>query len=441
LEKEFINMAGKYKASIMVQSAGQVKDNDLPSIPKSRPAVVWWAWIGGAWAVFWAYVLIRWVTGPYFTPVPTGAVNPPTWMNAVFITWQVLCYPIIAICIFFSVIRPWNRNRTIPLDGMLFIAFMFMSLQDSCSNFFGYWYTVNSHLYNMGSFTNDIPGWMGFGRPGAQVPWAIFFHPVEYAVSFFPYCYIGSRVMNFCRTRFNLKPVMLILTVFPVCMLLDLVLESLFQTLGFYTMAGGHLSFFPDTYEKFPVIETLFIALMTVVVVGMRYFKNDKGETRVERGLNSMVISDGRKQWVRLLALIGATQTIFLFCYNIPIAAYMGVNPGVWPTDVTSRPYFTDGLCGAGTNRLCPGPGVPLTQTAWVTTLPAGQHVPEEDWISRAGEPAIGKALRRDDGMSNPEFSDGKCRPFNSRFMSYLSEDRCDTLLCIKGRAPNLPNW
>ncbi|MBA3037958.1 MAG: spirocyclase, AveC family [Desulfobacterium sp.] len=414
---------------------------DVPTIPKTRPAVVWWAWIGGIWLLFWAYVLIRWMTGPYFTPVPAGAVPVPGWMDMIMTVWQIANYPLLALGLYFLAYKPWRRNRTITLDGMLIIAFMFMSLQDSCSNFFGYWYTMNSHFFNMGSFVNDIPGWMAFGRPGAQVPWAIFFHPFEYTIGFFAFCFIGSGLMNFFRTRFNLKPLMLIIVVFPVCMVFDLVIEGLFQTLGFYTMAGGKISFFPDTYEKFPLIETFFIALMAVSVISLRYFKNDKGETLVERGLNSMVISDVKKQLVRCLALIGATQCIFLFTYNIPIAAYMGSNPGVWPTDVISRPYWNDGLCGAGTDRLCPGPGVPLTQQAWVTTLPAGQHVPEEDWISRSFEPATGKALRRDDGMKNPELGDGKCRPFNSRFMGRVSKDRCDTLLCIEGIKPNLPNW
>ncbi len=273
-------------------------------------------------------MLIRWLTGPYFTSVPTGAVDPPTWMKAVFITWQILCYPVIAIFIYLWVIKPWHRNRTIPLDGMLFIAFMFMSIQDSCSNFFGYWYTVNSHLINMGSFVNDIPGWMGFGRSGAQVPWAIFFHPFEYVAGTFAFCFIGSGLMELFPDTIQPEAAHADPGRVPC---FDIVIEGLFQTLGFYTMAGGKISFFPDTYEKFPVIETFFIATLNISIVALRYFKNDKGETLVDRGLNSMVISDGKKQVVRLLALIGAIQTIFLFCYNIPIAAYMGSNPGVWP--------------------------------------------------------------------------------------------------------------
>ncbi|MBU4009320.1 MAG: spirocyclase AveC family protein [Proteobacteria bacterium] len=414
---------------------------DVPAIPKSRPAVVWWAWIGGAWLVFWAYVLTRWVTGPYFVSVPVGPVEPAGWSKAIMDTWQILSLPLLALGGYFMIYRPYKKTRNVPLDGLLLIAFVFFSLQDAGSNYLGIWYTVNSYMLNMGSFYNEIPGWLGFGRPGAVVPYAYLFHITEYPLGLFTFCFIGSGLMNFARKRWNWGPVKLIIFIFPFMMLYDLVIEGTFQTLGLYTMAGGKISFFPDTYEKFPLIEMIWIACLNIPVLALRYFKNDKGETIVERGINSMVISDLKKQVVRCLALIGVCQTIFLTCYNIPVALTMGSNPGEWPSDIVSRPYLTDGLCGPGTDRLCPGPGVPLTQQAWVTTRPAGEIVPEETWNSRFWEPSVGKALRRDDGKKNPELTDGKYRkyrPFNSQFLGY-SKDRCNTLLCIEGREPNLP--
>ena len=106
-------MAEKFDASIMVQNAGHGEghktmkvNSHVPSLPKPRPAVVWWAWIGGAWLVFWAYVLTRWVTGPYFTPVPTGAVPPPTWMHVLFIVLQCIGPVFIVLMSYFFVIKP-----------------------------------------------------------------------------------------------------------------------------------------------------------------------------------------------------------------------------------------------------------------------------------------------------------------------------------------------
>jgi hypothetical protein len=38
---------------------------------------------------------------------------------------------------------------------------------------------------------------------------------------------------------------------------------------------------------------------------------------------------------------------------------WIALHSSVWPQDVQQRSYFTDRLCGAGTDRACPGPAVP----------------------------------------------------------------------------------
>ena len=43
--------------------------------------------------------------------------------------------------------------------------------------------------------------------------------------------------------------------------------------------------------------------------------------------------------------------------YNIPNTV-IGMNSTEWPEDLQERSYFTNYLCGDGTPRSCPGPGV-----------------------------------------------------------------------------------
>jgi Spirocyclase AveC-like len=161
--------------------------------------------------------------------------------------------------------------------------------------------------------------------------------------------------------------VALVALVYPLMMVWDLIIEGAFTNLGFYTMAGGRLSFFPDSYSKFPLLEPVFIATLLTPVVALRFFRNDRGETVIERGVDGLRVSERRKVLLRALAVIGFIQLNYLLMYNIPVAAYMGVKPGVWPAQVQAYPYLTDHLCGATTGRLCPGPGIPLTQQAWVS--------------------------------------------------------------------------
>jgi hypothetical protein len=44
---------------------------------RSTPPVKMWALFGAAWVALIAYVLIKWVTGPYFKSVPAGPTHVP----------------------------------------------------------------------------------------------------------------------------------------------------------------------------------------------------------------------------------------------------------------------------------------------------------------------------------------------------------------------------
>ena len=72
-------------------------------------------------------------------------------------------------------------------------------------------------------------------------------------------------------------------------------------------------------------------------------------------------LADRRRDAVtRGLALIGGGTILFLALYNVPLA-FLATRSGTWPADVQSRSYLLDRLCGVKTDRLCPGPGVPLS--------------------------------------------------------------------------------
>ena len=103
----------------------------------------------------------------------------------------------------------------------------------------------------------------------------------------------------------------------------------------------------------------------------------------VERGVDSLRISDGRRNVMRLLAITGMVNLLVLCCYNIP-NAIIGAHSTAWPRDIQDRSYFTAGMCGQGTGRACPGPSVPLARgngSSYVTThgtlaIPRGTTIP-----------------------------------------------------------------
>ena len=46
-----------------------------------------------------------------------------------------------------------------------------------------------------------------------------------------------------------------------------------------------------------------------------------------------------------------------------------------WSTDVQSRPYLTDGMCGPGTTYACPGPGTPIFKPHSIHITPEGKII------------------------------------------------------------------
>jgi hypothetical protein len=102
----------------------------------------------------------------------------------------------------------------------------------------------------------------------------------------------------------------------------------------------------------------------------------------IERGIDTVRGGAGRKLALRGLAAIGAVQLIMFLGYNVPNTA-IGFNSAAWPKDLQKRSYFTNGICGAGTNRLCPGPDVPNMRNgaAYIgangqVVIPSGKTLP-----------------------------------------------------------------
>src|SRR6266571_4158077 len=72
-----------------------------------------WAGVGALALVFIAFVLVRWVTGPFFKPVPSGPSDPPTLMKVNMIFWEVISIPCALALIYRLAIMPWIRERQI----------------------------------------------------------------------------------------------------------------------------------------------------------------------------------------------------------------------------------------------------------------------------------------------------------------------------------------
>jgi hypothetical protein len=333
----------------------------------ARIPVVVWACLGAAVVAFNMAVWTRWITGPLFHQVPYGPSSPTTWMKAVLISWQAAGIAVAFGLLYILLIRPWRRERVVRTDGLLVIAFFFMCFQEPLWSYFGHWFTYNAYLVNFGSWLGSVPGVRSFHQPGAMLVYPILWIGPVYPLVFLVSSWLGVAALRYGRRRYpswsNTRLVLCVL--FPAMFIYDVVLEGVvFMPLGFYTYAGGvGPALFPHAYHKFPLTIAVSGVLLFSGIASFRYFTDDRGQTLVERGTNRLRIGPRLRGLVRFFALAGAVQLIFFVTAGAP-HMLVGAHSSAWNTDLQSRSYFLDRLCGTDTPRACPGrqgkPSVPF---------------------------------------------------------------------------------
>jgi hypothetical protein len=317
-----------------------------------------WGTLGALILAFEAFVIVKWVTGPYFEPVDKGPTPVPDWMQASLITMEVGFVALWLWCVWHYVIQPYRKERRFTTDGLLCLAFFFFAwFQDPLANYGGAVFTYNSELVNMGSWLNEVPGAVTPGKPGAQLS-EPFWTAAIYPGVIFLVAIMGTWFMRQVKTRRpQISKLGLVGCAWVFLVLFDLVLEGfILMPLGAYTYAGSpNWSSINDShYYKFTLIEAVGFGSVWTTWACLRYFKDDKGNTIVERGIEKLRGSELQKAGLRFLALGAFLTVTMVACVNIPFY-WQSTHMSEYPRDVQKRSYFTQGMCGEGTNSACFG--------------------------------------------------------------------------------------
>ncbi len=173
---------------------------------------------------------------------------------------------------------------------------------------------------------------------------------------------LANVVMRRAKSRWpNIGTTGIIGVALVFCMAFDFVIEAIWLRLGIYTYAGsiGWLTIFKGRYYQFPIYEVVLAGGMFAAFACLRYFKDDKGRSVAERGIDDVKGSTRKRTTIRLLATIGIVNVLMIVTYSLPMQ-WFGTHADSWPEDITSRSYLTNGLCGPETDYACSGPGVPI---------------------------------------------------------------------------------
>lgn len=347
-----------------------------PEPPKARP-VLWWAALGAVFVILQVYVFTRWLID--LPPnIPAGPTDVPWWMAFNIHAQEVVFPAALAFMFYRFVVRPLRRGRPVTWDGVFMLAFLTMLWQNMTLDFFKWSAGYNAVVINRGSWYDYVPF---FTAPNAnenlaEAPiWNLGFYGVWAAVSIW-ICFF-TRAM---KQRWpHLSKVRLFVYSWIFCMVLDFAVETLWMRGGLYHFGGAPRAtvLFAGHYYQYPIYEMVWFGLCLAALAAVRYFRNDRGESVAERGIDEVRLGTKSKTIIRWLALAGILNVICL-TYNVGMSWVAFRYGSDWPADIQKRSYFTQGLCGAKTNRPCTGhqDPLPMPGSAYITYGGGVAHPP-----------------------------------------------------------------
>lgn len=324
-----------------------------------------WFIIGCIFLCFIAWVVYNWVTAPYFGPtkLPEGVEVPLQFKIAVrtveigmSLVWMYLIYT--------QIIRPIRRTGQPNTLGLAGIGFFFAIFWDPSMNFIQQGCVYNPYSINFGFLSAEIPGWMS---PNAnRLPEPIVGWAGGYPGFLIWGCLFGLACMRWVKSRApQTNTITLAIVGLIGTMVFDTVLEVLLiRVTGIYAYPGAirSWSIFGGHWYQFPIYEALLFGGWWGLVTVLLYFKDDKGLTWVERGVEKMEFckhSKFRQGMVRAIAVIGFCQVVEVVFYVFPMSI-ITTNADPFPEDTPA--FFTvgTGMCGPGTGFACARPDLPI---------------------------------------------------------------------------------
>jgi hypothetical protein len=328
----------------------------LPGSTRLAPVTIW-ALFGAACLVYTAWILVTWVTSADFAPVVPPGPHDKSIARTVF--WaEVICAVLSLACLWIWVVRPRLRTGEFSLVGLMFLASLTTYIHDPLSNYYSYGIAYNSYFFNVGSWANS---WFGFSYPGqGRMPEGLVTVGSTYLWFNLLFPILFAWMMKQWDRRFPQRSrLQLFGLLFVTMFVIDAVQEMFYLRFGLYSYIGAShaWSFFGGHYYQFPIFIGVFTAFFWFGFTSLIYYRDDRGQSWAERGLERYQLSKAQRTGLRFLALIGASWAISLGAYFIPVQ-WMYTHGDAIPSD--TPPYLVNNLCGEPAGWPCPGRGVPL---------------------------------------------------------------------------------
>ena len=344
------------------------------------PQVLIWAAIGLLAVVVAVVGWTGWILSPDFKPTPPG---PDPISDAKMVGLYVIqgvSVLLAALFLWRVLLQPAIKRRELTFDGMFLLgSLVFWFTDPAQTGYFNFTFAYNAHMVNFGSWARYIPG---FETPNFER----LAEPLLMVGGAYVWWIVGGTILG-CAVLRKIQqrwPNISSLGMFAILWLAILPLDILFENLLFVrTEAYGFpgvirdFSLWPGTRYQFPLYEAPLMATFLCLLVAVRWFRDDRGRSVIERGVESVRFLRGsrkRQKVASLLAVTGAIHVVITVTYIIPWN-WLAVKTDTFPPFPS---YMLNQICGNDSEYACPSRVVPVPKRGSLHIRPDDPRLPEE---------------------------------------------------------------
>ncbi|MGQ0700739.1 MAG: spirocyclase AveC family protein [Panacagrimonas sp.] len=333
---------------------------------QSKPVYLFAAW-GVISLCIGLFAMGSWLGSADFKPSPMG---PDPLPNSVW--WTLRITEVVALScavwlLWKFMIKPWRQTGKLGWDGMFMISGFLLWWTDPIDNYFNFTFMYNTGFFNMGSWTRFIPGWEA---PNQHLfPEPLFFVGGLYIWWFIAPVAIGCwamRKLQEARPDYSMMTRLGIM--FGAFMVFDFIAEGIFQYLEIFKYVGTYapLTVFAGTEHQYPLYNSVIMAMFFMGMTSLRYFRDDKGNSWAEKGIDQVQLPAAGKSVLRQFAIMGFLSANIMIMYYTPYLLFS--------MKVDSFPqypsYLTADICGERSAYACPGREVPIPKRGSIAIAP-----------------------------------------------------------------------
>lgn len=329
---------------------GAVEAHETTSLRRPPGALSFWSAVGAVAVAFAVYAWIRWAFSSEFTPPATGSDDySALWYLR---TLEAISMTAVFLMLWFWVVRPWRRQRHVPLDGKILLGMMFAYVVDPTLNIFNHSFAMNAHSVSFGSWAESIPVFPspGQGRFAEGLLWA----PQLYMYFGLLAAMAGCWLLDHLRDRFpTWSTPRIYAIVFVIFMVADCVAELsllVYPQVYVFPSVPEKFSLFAGELYQFPLYQSVFAAVFASMVTWLRDSRDPSGRSAVERGVDDLDVSPLRRRAMSFLAVTGFC-TVSALAYFLPYG-YATMTADTYielPSYLAPAAY-----CGVDGEPLCP---------------------------------------------------------------------------------------